>query len=303
MIRKQKTHKQFIEEMKQVNPNIEILGIYINANSKIKCRCLLDGFEWEAKCTHLLNKHGCPKCGGSLQLTHDDFIERMKNLNPNIVFLNLYINNKTIMKCKCKFDGFEWDYKASNLLHGKCKCPKCRNKINWNTEQLIKRVKEIDDSIEYVSGEYENNKTKLKYKCLKCGLIWDSATRHLLSNHSCPRCNFSTGEKTILSYLKKNNIVFETQKKFNDLYGSGNGHLSYDFFLPQQNLLIEYNGIQHYQPRDLFGGEIQFQIQKEHDNIKRNYASDNKYNLLEIPYWDFNNIESSLSNAITTLTN
>ena len=45
---KRKTHSEFIEEMNEINADIEILGKYINNREKIKCRCLIDNYEWEA---------------------------------------------------------------------------------------------------------------------------------------------------------------------------------------------------------------------------------------------------------------
>ena len=61
-----KTHKQFIEEMNEINPNIKILGHYIDAKTKIECECKIDGYKWEAEPRHLLGNHGCPKCNDSI---------------------------------------------------------------------------------------------------------------------------------------------------------------------------------------------------------------------------------------------
>ena len=88
------------------------------------------------------------------------------------------------------------------------------------------------------------------------------------------------------------------QKKFNNLFGINNGLLSYDFFLPKYNLLIEYQGEQHDRPIKYFGGEEQFKIQKEHDNRKRKYAMKNNMQLLEIWYYDFDNIENILNSYL-----
>lgn len=57
-----RTTESFKEEMKVINPKIEILGKYINASTKIKCRCKIDGYEWDSTPNNLLQKHGCPKC-------------------------------------------------------------------------------------------------------------------------------------------------------------------------------------------------------------------------------------------------
>ena len=82
--------------------------------------------------------------------------------------------------------------------------------------------------------------------------------------------------------------------KYFDLRGVKGGLLSYDFFLPTYNLVIEAQGEQHEHPVERFGGEKQFIIQQEHDNRKRNYAHVNKIELLELWYWDINRINDIL---------
>lgn len=50
------------------------------------------------------------------------------------------------------------------------------------------------------------------------------------------------------------------------------------------NILIEYQGQQHYKPVEYFGGIEQFKIQQQHDQIKRQWAKDNNYREIEIKY-------------------
>lgn len=63
----QRTHGEFVKEMDEANPNIAILGTFINVNSKVRCKCKICGHEWEAAPKHLLAGHGCPKCVEYLQ--------------------------------------------------------------------------------------------------------------------------------------------------------------------------------------------------------------------------------------------
>jgi len=75
------------------------------------------------------------------------------------------------------------------------------------------------------------------------------------------------------------------------------GLLSYDFYLSHYNLLIEYQGNFH----DGSNGEytqINLENQQEHDRRKREYAKDNNIKLLEIWYWDFDNIEKILKKEL-----
>ena len=149
-----------------------------------------------------------------------------------------------------------------------------------------------------VLGEYKNAKTPILCKCKIDKNEWFATPNRLLSGTGCPQCNESKGEKIITDILTKNNICFMRQKTFDELYGIGNRNLSYDFHIPSLNILIEFQGEQHYEPIDYFGGEKRFDIQQEHDKRKREYAKDNNIKLIEIPYWDFENIEEILSKEL-----
>ncbi len=148
--------------------------------------------------------------------------------------------------------------------------------------------------LDLLEQEYVNSSTPMAYICkthFDMGIQYKSYS-NVLYALGCPYCNTSKGEYKICEYLKENLFDFETQKKFKNLLGVGGGHLSYDFFIPERNLLIEYQGEYH-------DGTVEFQtreqyaVQKEHDKRKREYAQNNNYNLLEI--WYYENIEEKLN--------
>ena len=91
----------------------------------------------------------------------------------------------------------------------------------------------------------------------------------------------SKGEGYIQSHLKKNNINFETEKTFKDCEDLR--CLRFDFYVPNYNLLIEYDGIQHFKSTLRCKFNEFFNILKR-DQIKNMYAITNKINLLRIPY-------------------
>ena len=122
----------------------------------------------------------------------------------------------------------------------------------------------------------------------------------------CPYLTAYKGEEYIKQYLQKNNISFNIQQKFSDLFGTGDGQLSYDFSIPDEkyrHILIEYNGIQHYETVDYFGGEEQFKKQKEHDKRKRDYAKKHGYKLITVKYtYDtYESVEEYLDNELKKL--
>ena len=103
--------------------------------------------------------------------------------------------------------------------------------------------------------------------------------------------------------MNSKNIKYVREKTFPNLLGVGNEPLRYDFYIPKYNLLIEYQGEQHYKPQDFKGEGIEkakskFKRQQKHDKYKREYAKENNIDLLEIPYWEFKNIEEILNKNI-----
>ncbi|RGG64626.1 hypothetical protein DWX11_09745 [Ruminococcus sp. AF18-29] len=101
--------------------------------------------------------------------------------------------------------------------------------------------------------------------------------------HRCPNCEkYYLGERNIREILLENNQTFEEQYKFQDCKNIR--PLPFDFYLPDKNICIEYQGRQHYMAVDYFGGVDSFNKQQYNDNIKRQYCTENNIELVEIPY-------------------
>jgi len=133
------------------------------------------------------------------------------------------------------------------------------------------------------------------WKCKECGYEWVTRVKNRGNGKGCPECNKSKGEKKIKEYLELTNISFESQKEYENLVGLGNGNLSYDFYLPDNNLLIEYQGEQHEKfTKGFHKSKNDFEKQQEHDRRKKEYAYIHDIKLLEIWYWDFDRIEEIL---------
>ena len=116
---------------------------------------------------------------------------------------------------------------------------------------------------------------------------WKASIDNRAKGSGCPYLIAYKGEEYIRQYLHKNVFQFCSQKKFHDLYGDGGRQLSYDFALPSRKygyILIEYNGIQHYESVTYFGGESKFQKQKKYDELKCKYAKRHNYKLITIKY-------------------
>lgn len=106
----------------------------------------------------------------------------------------------------------------------------------------------------------------------------------------------SKGEQFVMSYLKQHKIHYKTQVVFPNLLSKAKYPLSYDFYVPAYNLLIEYQGKQHYEPIPYFGGSKQFAIQQDNDFRKKQYAVMHHFKLLLIPYNDTHTQKINLLN-------
>lgn len=185
-------------------------------------------------------------------------------------------------------------------------------KINTIRHENIKenfKTKAIyvhSDRYKYLS-EYVDSYTKVEIQCNICGLIFTQKPHSHLSGQGCPYCKKSKGEKKIEDWLQLNNIEYFSQKWFSDCRGIKRP-LPFDFWIPSKNMLIEFQGEQHYKvvyfSRNV--DNVQNMIDshentKCNDQIKRDYCLNNKIQLLEIPYWDIKNIDKILTNKIGEL--
>ncbi len=118
----------------------------------------------------------------------------------------------------------------------------------------------------------------------------------LKNNIGCPVCSESKGEKVIRLYLEKNNIDFIQEYKFDDCKHKRS--LPFDFYIPSLNLCIEFDGIQHFEVFDHFGGENVFKNTQKRDKIKTDYCKNNNIRLIRIPYWELDEIEEILDKSI-----
>ena len=176
-------------------------------------------------------------------------------------------------------------------------CRYCGNEsVGIKKRKKFSEVKQVfaSKNLLLLDQEYVNSHIPLKYICNKhpeVGIQQMSYTNARLCN-GCPHCGGSRGELKIINFLENHNIIYEYQKRFDDLIGVGNGKLSYDFFIPKLNMLIEYQGEYH---DGTAGNQTndQFIIQKKHDKRKKEYAESNGFLLEEI--WYYENLQDRLN--------
>ena len=299
-----RTTESFKQEMKVINPNIEIIGEYINVHTKIKCKCNIDGYEWDALPHNLINGEGCRKCfvkRNSLNNTHTQewFNSIMNILHPDIEVLSPFVKMQEKVKCKCNIDGYEWSTTPDLLINRstgcyKCSCRKTGERCRKTNSNFLLQLKNVNPNIIPLEN-YIDDHTKIKCLCTIHEHVWYVVPNKILHRKTgCPKCASYHNENKLDTILDKWGYNYELQKKFPDCIDKK--PLPFDRYLPDFNILIEYDGEQHYFP--IRFGDISNEQAKEkfdkvclHDNIKNKYCKDNNIPLIRIPYWERNDME------------
>lgn len=255
---------------------------YKNSNTKVKVICKKHGEFLVTPDRHTNTKQGCAECK---KLGLDGFIEKAKEKwgDRYDYSLVVYKNNKEKVDIICKEHGI-FKQRVSdhfNLEHG---CPECAlSKFRVSIDDFKKRSNIIhNNKYDYSKVNFKTNKDYIIIICPKHGNFRQKVDSHMNQRQGCPSCRESIGEREIRKYLIEKKIKFKSQKKFEDcIYRD---KLIFDFYLPDSRICIEYNGRQHYEPNDYFGGKVAFEKQLIRDNIKRKYCKNNNINLIIIRY-------------------
>jgi hypothetical protein len=234
------------------------------------------------------------------KITTDSFIIESKKVHCDRFDYSFtkYVNAKTKVKIVCKNHGI-FVVLPYDHIKGKGGCPICRNKFisqkhQYDNEIFIKKANKIHkNKYDYFLTEYENYKTKIKISCPKHGVFEQIPYYHLLGS-GCPNCCTSKGELKIRDFLNKNKIKYIGQHIFKGC--EYKKLLRFDFYLPDYNICIEYDGKQHHQPIKAWGGEEVFNIVKKRDEIKSKFCLNEKITLIRISYNDERSLEEIFKN-------
>ena len=286
---KYKTTEDFISEAIKTHGEKYDYSLinYVNAKTKVKIICSLHG-EFEQTPRYHISGMNCPTCSG-VYMDTNYFIEKSKIRHKEKYDYSLvnYTTNLTPVSILCPLHG-EFEQRPKDHLLGKG-CRKCSG-VYMDTNYFIERANKIHDfQYSYDKTIFENSHKKIIITCKKHGDFEQTPNAHL-NGQSCPICNESKGEKNIRLLLNNRNIKYIRQHKFKDCKNVK--PLPFDFYLPELNTCIEYNGIQHYKPVNYFGGESNLIITQKNDLIKLNYCKNNNINLIIIN--DITNIENTL---------
>lgn len=160
-------------------------------------------------------------------------------------------------------------------------------------ENFIRRAN-IVHSDRYLYGKvlYVNNKTPVTVTCKDHGDFDIRPDAHLHMMTGCPRCRCTKGEKVVQKTLSALGLEFLKEQRL------PNSLLRYDFYIPKYGLYIEFNGIQHYEPVDRFGGLKGHLATVIRDSEKAKIIMDLSEHLLIIPYWAIDDVHDLISKCI-----
>lgn len=271
---------------------------YKNTTTKIKIICPIHGEFSQLPANHL-NGNGCHTCKklighNKLRKSNEEFINQLKEIYGDSFDYSKvnYTSSNIKVTLGCHKHGWFDQYPSQLLCKRRTSCPKCGaerggNKQSLSTEEFIKRSKEIyRDKYDYSKTEYKGHSVPVTIICPEHGEYKTTPVNHY-SRSGCPYCcsTKSKLEFSIKTILEENNIKFIPQMNFDWLRYKCPQYL--DFYLPEYNIAIECQGIQHFIPIDYFGGEEGLINSKLRDSNKLKlcvqngiellYFSDNKY--------------------------
>ena len=278
---------------------------YVDSQTKVCIICPEHGEFWQTPNSHLRGS-GCPLCARYDSVK--DFLNKSNLERRNIELAGDFINSSTKTKFRCLICNNEWEAFPYKITDGRG-CPFCGHRGHgenggYTREEWIKKAREIHgDKYDYSKVEYINCETPVCIICPKHGEFWQKPIRHLTST-GCVKCHETKLEKIVRVYCEKHNINYIYQANKNTF--NWIEYQTLDFYLPDYNIAIECQGVQHFKPVNHFGGIKGFEYTINQDKIKYNKCIENKINIkyftltkfLNEKYFDklYDNIEELLLN-------
>lgn len=301
---------KFDEFVKRASKLFDNKYTYIDDNfdykKTMKCECKKHGIFNLNPERHITRLSECPKCIEERnKISLDEFI-----IKSNIIHNNKYdysmVNFKTLrdkIEIICPKHGRFIQY-ATHHIHNKKGCKHCEKENSINT-YLLNFIKDCNiihnNKYDYSKVNLVKLKNKIEIICPIHGSFFKRPNEHLNKKSGCQLCKSSKGEKKVRSFLIKNRIKFDEQKRFKECINIRK--LPFDFYLPKLNICIEYDGEQHFNSVDKWGGDDRFNNIKTNDSIKNDFCIRNNIKLIRIPYTEYDNIDTILTENILNYKN
>ena len=278
------TQEEFLEKARAVHGEKYDYSkvTFTRIHDKVKIICPIHG-EFEQSAYNHSEGAGCRRCAHTKD--NEEFKQKLISIYGDKYDFSLVEWNGRDAKVKiiCPIHG-EVERVARYLLRGDCGCTKCyKDSTRLTQEEFLEKAKVVHgDAFDYSEVTYVNAITPIKIKCPNGHTFETTPQLHLYNAAGCSICNSerrSSGERKIRWYLHQHGIKFKEQQTFEGC--KYKQKLLFDFYIPEYNLCIEFQGEQHYRP---WYTEEDFETQQIRDNIKREFCKTHNINLLEIRY-------------------
>ena len=291
------------KKLHNCNPYLEVRSEYKNTTDKIDLYCSIHDFNFSAAPSSFLYKESlcCPMCMCENNKYTKLFSEDLYNYYVEDVYGYIYKGREIIdgramisFLCKKHIDKGIQKIPFHNIKTSKCCCRYCTGYLR-STDDFKIMLKDKQPSVS-ILGEYKSAHDRIECKCNICNHVWNPIVYNLLSGYGCPNCKSSSSERKVGEILTKFGINYVSQKRFDDCKDKNT--LPFDYYLPDNNIAIEYDGEQHYMPVNWNGQMTDqelmnaLQLTQKHDEIKTDYCTRNNIGLIRIPYWEKNNLEA-----------
>lgn len=285
-------------------------SVYTNCKTKLEINCKLHGNFLQRPNDHLMGI-GCPTCGGKIKKTKDQFInDAIQVHNNKYSYTKIeYINDNIPVTITCHKHG-DYTQTPNSHLQGRG-CAECYNNRRGETlfssqKQFIEKAITIhENKYSYNDSNYINSKTKIIVTCSSHGGFSVTPNNHI-QGYGCPKCKTSKGQNKVRQWLKDHNIKFHEEHSFDTCINpKTNKKLKFDFFLPDNNICIEYDGEHHFTPISFRGSSnidagLRFKKILYRDFIKESFCKEKKIKLMHIPFTFIKNIPQLLNDTLTT---
>lgn len=296
---KRKTTSEFKDEVFTVTKGeYTVLGEYINRVHKIKLKHNVCGNEYLVAPTNFLGGERCPRCSYKARRvspsTFSDWFT--SEVGDEYTQLSPYTRSSDKILVKHNLCGNKYEVTPNNFKRGR-RCPFCKAQALVKTDSAFKKqVKDNYNDALVIVDKYRGVDELVTALCKKHNCKFSAIANSLVQKKvSCPICKnetsgannsyyqYTKGEQNILAFLLDNHIDFIYQKMFTGCK-SKYKLLPFDFYLPDKNLIIEYDGRQHYESVPVFGGDKGLERTQRNDETKNEYAISNDISMVRIPY-------------------
>ena len=265
------TNEQLDIRLLEKYPNIKRESDYINSKTPINFSCKKCGKVYK-KAPKEISRIKC-KCSAK----EKDYKKKLGN--KNIMLLDNYVNMREKVLHKCKSCNLEFITSPKSVLNSINGCPSCSGKLF----SIEKYKSLLPNNIKLLSVEYKGSLYKHNHICTDCNTEFETKPNYILHmGTNCPVCSKSKGERKIIEFLD----IIDIDYKKEYIVEIENKKLRFDFYIDEIKTFIEYDGIQHFKPVELFGGESYFKDIQINDNLKNMWCEENEFGLIRVPYYD-----------------